>query len=138
MAAGRGTPPGAGGRVSLAGRIATRGSSVTVYRPQYGENTDRSRTITGYTVVSATGLKMLLEPITDELVQKVFGGSELVTERGYLMPVTADVKKDDRIKVEAGRRAGSRFVVDGARPNDSGSPRTAHLDLALVSTTEVF
>lgn len=120
--------------MSLAGRIRFHGSVATIYRPTWTRNNDGTDGISGYPTVAA-GVRILLEPITDEVVQKVFGASSKVTERGWIDGLP-DYRAEDRVKVTEGRRTGTVFRIEAVRPNDGR--RGGHLELALEKTIEVI
>lgn len=121
--------------MSLAGLIRRRGSRATVYRPTGGRNADGSATVTAWAAVQ-TDLPVLLEGLTDELAQRLFGTREVIRDRGFVLGLP-DLRPGDGLVVTAGRRVGQRFRVEEPLAYDAGS-RLAHLEVALVSTTETI
>lgn len=121
--------------MSLAGLIRTKGYWCDVYRPTWGRNADGTPKVTGYGTAVLSESKVFLDGITDELVQKVFGGSPLVDTRGF-MEGAPDVRDEDRIKLTSGPLQGRVFRVEAQRPQYGR--RAPHLELALESTTETI
>ena len=118
--------------MSLAGRAATRGSRITIYRPTEVETGDLGRKVQAWTVIAAD-LPAIIEGETDERMQKVFGTEPVVKDRLYL-PGLKDVQPGDAIRSTAGKRAGERWRVRVVLPFDqSGRP---HKEAALESTQE--
>jgi hypothetical protein len=121
--------------VSLAGRIRTRGVRGNVYRPTIGANADGTRKVTSYGTAVLSGVRVLFDGITDEMVQKVFGGSPLVKTRGFMLGAP-DVRDEDRFTPTGGAFAGRVFRVESIRPQYGR--HSAHFELALESTTETI
>lgn len=123
--------------MSLAGRAATKGSTLKVYRPIYGAApaADGSRVVTGWTLV-AQGLRGVLDVLTADLADKVFGQASVARTRTMLAPGT-DIQEGDGVVVTAGFQVGRRFRVVEAQRYDFRA-RSAHVDVALESTTEAI
>ncbi len=121
--------------MSLAGLIRTKGYRADVYRPTWASNPDGTRKVTTYGTALLSGVKVFLDGITDELVQTVFGGSEKVDTRGFMLGAP-DVQDEDRLKLTSGAFSGRVFRVETRRPQYGRA--SAHLELALVSTTETI
>lgn len=120
--------------MSLAGRVRLRGSVVDVYRPSYQRTADGNYKIGTWNDPIYADLKILLQPVSDEIVQKIFGGSALVRDRGFVAEPGCDIRAQDVVVVKTGRHAGKAFRVEDPRPQLGR--RLEHLELALVSTTE--
>lgn len=119
--------------MSLAGRAAIKGSTVSWYRPSgYTQTADGGQRVTSWTTMG-TAIAAEIQPISDEWVQKIFGAPETVKDRA-LIPGTQVFLPKDAIKVTAGFRAGKTYRVFAV----GGQARTlrGHADLALESTTE--
>jgi len=106
-----------------------------VYRPTYSSQADGSQRVTGWTL-SMSKLPAILEGVSDDLVQKVYGASQAVKDRA-LVPNDYPVEPGDGIVVTSGKRAGEMFRVVDVRRNDQ-SGANPHLDVALISTTETI
>lgn len=132
MAGGRGRLPG-DAAVSVTALVRRRGSTATHYRGTENRNTDGSKGAMTWASVTSD-VRVLLEPVTDVLAQKLWGGSRVIRDRGFVAG-DAGVRPGDALVVTAGRRAGTVFRVEEVAEYDHGS-RQAHLELALVTTTE--
>ncbi len=120
--------------MSLAGRARVKGSRVTVYRPTGTRENDGSGAVASWTV-AATGVPAVIEAITDELVQKVFGASQVVKDRASIPDLTLALQPGDVLVVTSGPRSGQQYRIDeGLRRNDVR--RNGHWDVPLISTTE--
>lgn len=122
--------------MSLAGRAAVKGSTLAVYRPTYAAApaADGTRVVSSWTLV-ALGVKGVLDALSVDLADKVFGQAEVARTR-TMLPVGTDIAAGDGLVVTAGFDTGRRFrVVDVQR---YPLQRAAHADVALESTTEVF
>lgn len=112
-----------------------KGYKVEVFRPTWTANADATRTVASYGAPVLTGVKVFLDGITDELVRKVFGGSELVDTRGFMLG-RPNVLPEDRLRLTSGPRSGAVFRVESLRPQYGR--HLAHYELALQSTTETI
>lgn len=123
--------------MSLAGRAATKGSTLSVYRPTYGAATaaDGTRVVTSWTLV-AQGVKGVLDVLTADLADKVFGQMDVVRTR-TMLPIGTDILAGDGVVVTAGFRVGARFRASEPQLYDFRA-RSAHADVALESTTETI
>jgi hypothetical protein len=121
--------------MSLAGRIRVSGVIGDFYRPTFGSNADGSRKVASYGTAVVPNVKVLFDGITDELVQKVFGGSSDVRSRGFMLGAP-DVRDEDRFKATSGAVSGQVFRVESIRPQFNRA--SAHFELALCSTTETI
>jgi hypothetical protein len=92
--------------VSIQGRNATFGSTVTVYRPTEGDDSVTWPT----TVLSA--FKLDLMPVTDEVRRNVFGADAAIETMA--LDHTRTVLKGDGVVVTAGTHSGKRFRVASA------------------------
>jgi hypothetical protein len=92
--------------VSIQGRNATFGSTVTVYRPTEGDDSVTWPT----TVLSA--FKLDLMPVTDEVRRNVFGADANVETMA--LDHTKTLIKGDGIVVTAGTHSGAKFRVASA------------------------
>jgi len=110
--------------VSVEGRNAIRGSTLSVYRP-----TDGNDAVTWTAVTALADVKLELYPVIDEIARKVFGADVEVET----MALTAlDIRKKDGLVVSAGTYAGTRFRVTAAKPFKRFT------QLALAATTEAI
>jgi hypothetical protein len=123
--------------VSLAGRAATKGSTLSLYRPTYGAAAagDGTRQVTSWTLLTS-GLRGVLDVLTADLADKVFGQMDVARTRTLLPPGT-DVVAGDALVVTAGFQLGARFRVTAVQRYDFRA-RSAHADVALESTTEAI
>lgn len=123
--------------MSLAGRAATKGSTLALYRPTYGAApaADGTRKVTAWTLVGS-GIKGVLDVLTADLADKVFGQMDVARTR-TMLPSGTDVVAGDGLLVTAGFQIGARFRVVEAQRYDFRA-RAAHVDVALESTTETF
>lgn len=125
--------------MSLAGRAATRGTTVTIYRSVEAETGDLGRKVSSWTVIVA-GYRAIIESETDERMQKVFGTPQIVKDRLYA-PGTAsspppDIQEQDAVVATDGKRVGGKWRVRAVLTLDqSGRP---HKEAALESTTETI
>lgn len=122
--------------MSLAGRAATKGSTLAVYRPTYGAATaaDGTRVVSNWTL-TVSGLKGALDALTADLADKVFGQMDIARTRA-LLPLGTDVVAGDAVVVTAGAQTGARFRV--IEVQTYGVRMRGHLDVALESTTETI
>ena len=119
--------------MSLAGSIALRGSTATVYAALDTAQADGS---SGRTYPTNTpGVKVLLEDISAELLRRVFGAETKATLRAYA-PLSATIRLDDGLTITAGAHVGERFRVAGRLEFRAGA--SPHAQLALEATTEAF
>jgi hypothetical protein len=120
--------------MSLGGRAAAHGSLLSIYKPTYGSQPDGSQRVTAWTL-SMSKLPAVIEGVSDDLVQKVYGGSRSVKDRA-LVPNDYAIEPGDGVVVTDGKREGELFRVEDVRRLDQGA--NPHMDVALVSTTEVI
>lgn len=122
--------------MSLAGRIAIRGSTVTVKRSTKSSSAGGATNLSWAAVAGLTGVKMLLDEPTTETVVRVFGQEAKCEVRAFCS-MDFDVQKGDGILVTAGFKSGLNFQVDSVRELDQGVG-SRHREIALVSTPELF
>lgn len=111
--------------MSIQGRNATFGSTVSAYRPTVGDDS-----ITWSVVSGLTGFKLDLMPVTDEIRRNVFGEDALVETMA--LDHTRTIVKGDGLVVTAGTHSGERFRVSSALQFHTFT------QLGLVSTTEAI
>jgi hypothetical protein len=119
--------------MSLTGLVARRGSIATVHHHVDTRSADGNSTRTYPTTTKSVG--MLIEPITDELVRRVFGSDVNATFRA-LVPGLAPIAKDNGVTITGAARVGSRYRVTGMLVHTAGA--SPHRELALAETTEDF
>lgn len=122
--------------MSLLGRIAIRGSTVTVKRATKSASAGGATNQSWAAVSGLAGVKMLLDEPTTETVVRVFGQEAKCEVRAFCA-MDFDVRKGDGIQVTAGAKAGLNFQVDAVRELDQGAG-SRHRELALISTPEAF
>ena len=83
----------------------------------------------------AVGARMLIEPITNEISEKVWGQEKQAMARGLALRTVA-LALDDGVTVTAGDRVGERFRVVGLLPELLGG--SAHLECGLATAAEAF
>lgn len=122
--------------MSLAGRAATKGSTLALYRPTYGAAAaaDGSRVVTSWALL-VTGVRGALDALTADLADKVFGQMDTARTR-TLLPVGTDCQAGDGVLVTSGPQTGARFRV--VEVQTYAIRHRGHIDVALESTTEVF
>lgn len=94
--------------MSIAGRNAVHGSTLTVYRQTLTEGTGGQTNIAWTPVI--VNMKLELHQRTDELIRRVFGmdtNVELMAEA----PVGLDLRNQDAVVVTAGLHTGETFHV---------------------------
>lgn len=111
--------------MSIQGRNATLGSTVTVYRPTEGDDS-----ITWSAVSGLSSFKLDLMPVTDEIRRNVFGATANVETMA--LDHTRSVLKGDGVVVTAGTHSGERFRVASALQFHTFT------QLGLVATTEAI
>lgn len=122
--------------MSMLGRIAIKGSTVTVKRATKSRSAGGATNQTWSSVAGLTGVKMLLDEPTTETVQRVFGQEAKCDVRAFCQ-FDYDVQKGDGVLVTAGFKSGLAFQVDAVREMDQG-PGSRHREITLVSTPEGF
>ena len=111
--------------MSLAGRIRTKGSTVSIYMPGYVEASDKSRSLS-WTLLTSN-VSMLLDGVTGERAQTLFGEVQGIVAVGIYQ---GDIAEEYGVVVTAGHRAGDRYRV--AQINDFDHGRgVAHKELGL-------
>ena len=93
--------------MSIAGRNATFGSTLTVYRPTEGDDS-----ITWSPVSGLTGIKLDLMPVVNEIDRQAFGNDVNITIMA--LDPSKSILKRDGIVVTAGTHAGLNFRVEHA------------------------
>lgn len=93
--------------MSIQGRNATFGSTVTVYRPTEGDDS-----VTWSAVSGLTAFKLDLMPVTDEVRRNVFGADANIETMA--LDHTRTILKGDGIVVTAGTHSGKRFRAASA------------------------
>jgi len=111
--------------VSIAGRNATFGSTVAVYRPTTGDDS-----VTWAAVSGLSALKLDLMPVTDRIRRDVFGESANIETTA--LDHTQSILKGDGIVVTAGTHSGERFRVESALRFHTFT------QLGLIATTEAI
>lgn len=120
--------------MSLAARARTKGSRATWCRQTSQTETADGRREPVW-VAQEADVSVLIEPITFDLAQKIFGAVEVVTDRGWVAGERA-FQPGDAMVVTKGPRLGTKYRLVNALLYP-GTLATAHAELALVSTTEV-
>lgn len=120
--------------MSLATLIATKGSTASVYRPTWGTNADGTGKVASYGTAVLEDLAILLDAVTPEMVQKLFGGNEVIDARGFV-DGAPDIQIEDRLLMTAGGQTGTVFRVESTFPQYHSVP---HVELVLESTTETI
>lgn len=120
--------------MSLAGRAATKGSTLAIYRPTYGAApaADGTRVVTSWALV-VSGVRGALDALTADLADKVFGQMDVARTR-TLLPVGTDCQAGDGLVVTEGPQVGARYRV--IEVQTYAVRHRGHLDVALQSTTE--
>lgn len=121
--------------MSFRGMIRRRGLRADVYRPVTADGAGGLVDVTWPQEPVSSNIAGFPEVIADELAKRIFGHERVVDVRLLVEP-NADIREDDGLAVRSGPYAGQRFRVTGAVPTVQG--RSAHLELALQRTTEVF
>lgn len=121
--------------MSIASLVQRKGSTVTLYAPTATTNPDGSAGKSAWAVLE-TDAKVVIQPITDELAQRVYGGKGVIRDRGFYTGVSA-LAPGHGLVVTAGHRTATRFRIEEVLDYQS-STRNAHRELALVETTEVI
>lgn len=111
--------------MSIQGRNARVGSTLTVYRPTEGDDSVSWAAVSGL-----TGVKMDLMPVTDEVRRNVFGGDSNIEVMA--LDHTKTIAKRDGVVVTAGDHSGRRFRVESALLFHT------FIQLGLVATTEAI
>jgi hypothetical protein len=111
--------------MSIQGRNATYGSTVTVYRPTEGDDA-----VTWAAVSGLTGFKLDLMPVTDEVRRNVFGVDANIETMA--LDHTRTILKKDGLVVTAGTHTGTRWRVASALVFHKFT------QLGLVATTEAI
>lgn len=119
--------------MSLAGRIAISGSTVTVRRATKTRAKDNSTKQAWKTVCT---LNVLFDIPTSDLLERIFGESPRVELRAFA-PFGANIREQDGLIVTEGWKCGQRFQVAKV-PDANQGMRSAHLEVGLVSTPETF
>jgi len=114
--------------------IRAKGSAVTIKRPAKTRDAADGSTKTGPWSTVATGVPLLVQPISERARLKDFGREVEGEYAGFAIAGT-DVQIDDGIIVTAKDYAGLHFRVTAAPERLSG-PK--HRPLALALTTESF
>lgn len=122
--------------MSLAGVIRFRGAKCDVFRPVITDAEGGLKNVAWPLLPVIREGRVFLEVISDELAQRVFGREVQITLRGTALPEPA-IAKDDGILVKTGAYKTQRFRVTAIAPEEH-RPGSAHLQLALERTTEVF
>jgi hypothetical protein len=92
--------------MSIQGRNATYGSTISAYRPTEGDDT-----ITWGSPI-LTGFRLDLMPVTDEIRRNVFGADANIETMA--LDHTRTMLKGDGVVVTAGTHSGKRFRVASA------------------------
>lgn len=120
--------------MSLQGMIQRRGSTVTIRRSSTSESSDG--TFNKHWVDVTVGTKALIESLTSELSQRIWGQEITASHRAY-MAQHADVKEGDAIIVTAGSKALQKFRIAEVLERDMNAA-SRYLEIGLHSTTEAF
>jgi hypothetical protein len=115
--------------VSVAGRNAIKGSTLTVYRGAKTPGTGGQTTTTWSAVLS--NIKWELHTLTSDLVQQVFGMGSNV-ELVSFAEASANVLPQDGVVVSACTYTGTRYRVVKTRRSRK------YLEIGLKSTTEAI
>lgn len=122
--------------MSLPGMIRFRGVTCDVFRPVVTDAEGGLKNVSWPLLPIVRECRIFLEVISDELAQRVFGRDVQITLRGTALPEPV-VQKDDGVVVKSGAYRDQRFRVTAVTPEEH-RPGSAHLQLALERTTEVF
>lgn len=116
--------------------MAARGSTLSLYRPTGTKTPSGFAKFTWPTPATTTGIKGLLEPLTADIADRVFGSERRAQYRIYL-PAGTDIREHDGLLVTAGNYAAKKFQVLGPVTYDVDR-RADHIEVALLETTEAF
>lgn len=120
--------------MSLLGRARIKGSVVALLRPTYARNNDGSGKILS-TSYLAQGEPCLIESLSDELVQKLYGAERVVKDRCLLPNTALALQAGDVVRVTGGKRMGRYYrTEEGLRLNDLRT--NGHWDMPLVELKE--
>lgn len=120
--------------MSLLGRAKVHGSVVDILRPTTARNNDGSGKILSTTYL-AEDEPCLIESLSDDLVQKLYGAERVVKDRCLLPNTTVALQAGDVVVVTAGKRVGRYYWTEkGLRLNDLRT--NGHWDMPLVELKE--
>ncbi len=120
--------------MSLAGRIAIRGSTVTIRRATSARAKDNSSKLTWGTVTA--GVKAMFDEPTAEIRERIYGEESRAQLIAYF-PLGTDIIEKDGVIVTAGWKSGETYQVEKRRELDQNF-RAKHLEVSLTSTPETF
>lgn len=120
--------------MAITGLIQQRGSTVTVRRSARAQASDGSFNTAWASAVIDT--KALLEAVTSDLAQRLWGQETQATLRAFFAPDT-DVRVGDGIRVTAGAYVATKYRVAAVLPRDF-SAASRHVEVALELTKETF
>ena len=121
--------------MSLLGVIQRSGTQVTIKRATKARSAGGATNQTWATV--ATAVPAFIDTPSADIAERLFG-REVRTEARLFVLEAVDIKPDDGLLVTAGPRNGERYRVGPRAIMSDGRARSAHDELALVSTTEAF
>lgn len=122
--------------MSLAGRIATRGSTVTVKRSTKARSAGGATNLTWAVVPGLHEAKMLLDQPDSHTVQRVFG-QDIKLDVRATCAADLDVQPGDAVLVVDGWQDGVNFQVV-AKAEFGQMARARHLELALLKSPETL
>lgn len=120
--------------MSLAGRIAIHGSTVTVKRATKTRTAGGASNLSWAAVAGLTGVQLLLDVPDRAIVERLFGQESKLEVRA-MCSADFDIREQDGVIVTAGWKSGTTFQVERVLEFDQ-SAGSRHKELALVSTPE--
>ncbi len=120
--------------MSIIGLITSRGSTVTIRRGTRTQQADGSFNASWSDTV--TNGKALIESLSSDLAQKLWGQETKATRRAFVR-IDTNVTPGDGLLVSVGAYSGERFRVIAVIPRHMGAA-SRYLELALELTTEAF
>jgi hypothetical protein len=115
--------------MSVLGRNAVRGSTLTVYRPTKANSTGGQVSVTWAAVLSA--IKWEMYTLTQEVLRQIFGADSEVDVVAFAAHDT-DVRLEDGVVVTAGTWVSNNFRVVKLRRSRK------YLEIGLRKTAEVI
>lgn len=120
--------------MSMHGLIQMRGSTVTIRRSAKVQLPDGTFNQSWSNAIAST--HALIEAITSDLSQRIWGQNIKATHRAY-MYYGSDVKEGDGVQVVTGAYANSTYRVASVLARDM-SAASRYLEIAFESTPETF
>ena len=123
--------------MSLDGMAMRAGSTVTIYRIGQPEAQAADGSAVNAWGAVATGVKIILEPISSALAERLWGQETRATMRALVPRPIASPRVKDGIVVTAGHYSGQRFRVVASLPHEL-APGSAHAEVGLELTPEAI